>query len=82
MLPETLSHNLSPMNPGNVILEYALVIKEEKKIIDGITWSFSSWAHKFAEPKPDQLYPNLTAPCRINTFVQIKHNALLLALVF
>ena len=42
MLPEPLVHNLSLMNPGIVILEYAHAIREEKKeSIDGITWSFS-----------------------------------------
>ena len=30
MCPEPLFHNLSPMNPGIVILEYARAIREEK----------------------------------------------------
>lgn len=30
MVPESLFHNLSPMNPGIVILEYVHVIREEK----------------------------------------------------
>ena len=30
MLPEPLVHNLSLMNPGIVILEYAHAIREEK----------------------------------------------------
>ena len=30
MLPEPLAHNLSPMDPGTVILEYGCVIREEE----------------------------------------------------
>lgn len=30
MLPEPLCHDLSPMNPGIVILEHARAIREEK----------------------------------------------------
>ncbi len=46
MLPEPLFHNLSPMNPGIVILVYARAIREEK-IIDGIYQYIQvvSWPH-------------------------------------
>ena len=40
MLPEPVFHGLSPMTPGIDILECACAIREGKKSIDGITWSF------------------------------------------
>lgn len=33
-------HSLIPMNPGIGILEYVCTFGEEKKSIEGITWSF------------------------------------------
>lgn len=56
------------MNPSIVILQYARAIREEKKYIDVITWSFREsvdlilWAHTVAEPRHDQLQqPQLPA---------------------
>uniref|UniRef100_A0A0E9XTD3 Uncharacterized protein n=1 Tax=Anguilla anguilla TaxID=7936 RepID=A0A0E9XTD3_ANGAN len=63
MLREPLFHNLSPMNLGIVVPEYARAVREEKSI-DGITWPFSTFRysadfillpHNVAEPRPDQL---------------------------
>lgn len=34
MLPEPLFQNVSPVNPGIVILEYVGAIREEKKLMD------------------------------------------------
>ncbi|KAJ0003134.1 hypothetical protein NQD34_018174 [Periophthalmus magnuspinnatus] len=36
MLPEPLIHNLSLMNPGIVILEYARAIREEKNPLNNL----------------------------------------------
>ena len=63
MLPEPLSHNVSPMNLGIVIWEHACAIREGmKRSVDGKTWSLSPimevanpylWAENIAEPQPD-----------------------------
>lgn len=70
VLPEPLFQNLSLINPGFVILEYACVIRDEKSI-DGKTWWFSIfrssadlflWAHNVSEPGPEDLQqPQITA---------------------
>ena len=46
MLPEPLFHNLSPMNPGIVILEYAHAISEKKNPLMVIQYiQVVSWPH-------------------------------------
>ena len=63
MLPEPLSHSLSLMNRGIVILEFTRVIREEKNpliekpahsVYSGCQLTcFFFWAHSDTEPRPD-----------------------------
>lgn len=46
MLPEPLFHNLSQMNRGIVIFEYAHANREETKFTDGKTWLF--FIHRYS----------------------------------